>query len=329
LVVTYYFYWYDAPGGYHITQGGADMLTDHPDDSRPVPLGRGGAKRRPPATYSQDPAFSYRNPAWQAREFLRMAGAGIDVALPVYWGGDPRRPVEAAWSNLGLEVLDEALTALEARGASLPRIGLFYDTNTLGATGGSPAVDLTTSQGQDQFYNTIRDFYSRVPPHRWARLDGGAIVWLFDSKRPRRIDPRIFDIARRRFAADFGGASLAFVGDPGWKRAGARTDRTTRWWGLNTDPSALQADTDVVTVAPGFYYWPTGRKVDRRGGRTYRAAWEAALRTNKSIVAIETWNEYFEATEIAPSAEYGWLYWELTRQFAARHHVRRPVAGRP
>ncbi|MFO0955929.1 MAG: hypothetical protein U0800_00515 [Isosphaeraceae bacterium] len=329
LVVTYYFYWYDAPGDYHVRLNGSDMLTDHPDDSIPAPMGKGGWRRRPPARYSDDPAFSYRDPAWQAREMARMAGAGIDVALPVYWGGDPRRPAEAEWSNRGLEVLDGALEGLERSGVPAPRIGLFYDTTTLAATPGTRAVDLATDAGRDQFYGTIRDFYSRIDPRRWARLDGGAIVWLFDSGRPGRIDPRIFEIARQRFAADFGGARLAFVGDPGWKKAGARTDRTTAWWGLKATADGLQDATDVVTVAPGFSYPPAGRFVDRRGGRTYRSAWESALRSGKRIVAVETWNEFFEATEVTPSFEHGWLYWRLTRQYAAGHHrsVTRPRAG--
>src|SRR5215831_234392 len=59
LTLTYFFYWYDATTNKN--------LTLHPPDSY---LG----------------TYTYDNIAFYQRELSDMAAAGIDVALPVYWG---------------------------------------------------------------------------------------------------------------------------------------------------------------------------------------------------------------------------------------------------
>jgi hypothetical protein len=40
-------------------------------------------------------------------------------------------------------------------------------------------------------------------------------------------------------------------------------------------------------------------------------------------VHLETWNEYFEGTDIADSKEYGRQYIELTRFYADQFHSRK------
>ena len=72
LIATTYFYWYDADSKAHVIDpDGSDALTDHPPTLE---------------------GFSYRNLAWHAGELSDMIAAGIDVALPVYWGRSRIRP---------------------------------------------------------------------------------------------------------------------------------------------------------------------------------------------------------------------------------------------
>ena len=63
----------------------------------------------------------------------------------------------------------------------------------------------------------------------------------------------------------------------------------------------------------------------RENGDFYRRAWELFLNLNRGpfLVHLETWNEYFEGTDIADSQEYGRQYIELTRSYADRFHSRR------
>lgn len=316
IVTTYYFYWYDRFSGYHMD------ITDHPD-------------------YWNDPdvTFSWSDPDWHALEAGRMVEAGIDIMLPVYWGGDPERfPHENWWSNVGLDGLREGLLAnVEARRAN-PKVGMFYDTTTLMTrphplTGRTSAIDLTTPAGLDQFYRTIRDFYSRVPPEHWARINRRAIVWLYSSAFPARFSKKTFDEARKRFARDFGGVGLFFVGDTGWRTPQNRrlVDRTYAW-GAAARRDGIVKDRDIVSIGPGFDY-PLAPQLfnSRRDGLRYRDAWEDALKTRKSIIAIETWNEWYESTSVAPSLQDGAREFETTREYTRRFHSRgrSPRRARP
>lgn len=312
IVAAYYFYWYDVFTSAHIVNSnGSDALTDHPRESTPAPLGEGGYAARPPAVYEDPPFFSFQDPAWHAREAQRMAEAGIDVMLPVYWGV----PGIEDWSNAGLVQLDRALDALDDRRQRYPAVGLFYDTTTLNG------VDLTTPAGKDQFYGTIRDFFSRIRPRRWARVDRRAIVWLYWSGWPSRLDPAVLSQASDRFAADFGGIRLFFVGDEGWRNSGADLDRTYSWGAAVAGPILLE----TAAIGPGYddsavLERPSPTIVPRQGGDFYRSAWQAVHGSGRRLVALETWNEFHEGTEIAPSFEDGSLYWEITRRETVRHH---------
>lgn len=311
LIGTYYFDWYNVHTTEHfINPDGSDALTDHPSDSLPVPLGPGGYAARPPAAYASPPFFSYDDPAWHARECRRMAAAGVDFLMPVYWGV----PGVEDWNTIGLRNLEIAMNGLEAKRQRFPQVGIFYDTTTLWG------VDLTTRAGKDRLYGTIRDFYSYVPPKRWARMNGRAIVWFYWSGWPSRIDPGVLSEASNRFARDFGGVRLFFVGDNGWRSAGTALDYTYAW-GAAVSGTTVH---DVTAVGAGYddrgvTYRTSHIVVPRRKGEFYQEAWESAHASGRRLIAIETWNEYHEATDIAPSYEYGWLYVDMTAREAVRH----------
>ena len=97
LVLTSYFYWYDDETKSHIVDGdGSDALTDHP----PTLTG-----------------MSYRNPQWHQRQLEDMVQAGIDVALPVYWG-TPGAP--QSWSDVGLPPMVRARQSARHCGQAVP-----------------------------------------------------------------------------------------------------------------------------------------------------------------------------------------------------------------
>ena len=55
--------------------------------------------------------------------------------------------------------------------------------------------------------------------------------------------------------------------------------------------------------------------VDRRGGKFYEEQWQEFLKHPSNVVAIETWNEFHEGTDIVESREYGRQYIDLTRKY--------------
>jgi len=76
----------------------------------------------------------------------------------------------------------------------------------------------------------------------------------------------------------------------------------------------------AATLQPGYddrnlpdregFYW------DRRNGDSYRYTFEAAMKSDPDWLFITTWNEWWEHTYIEPSAQYGDLYLQLTKQCA-------------
>lgn len=108
--------------------------------------------------------------------------------------------------------------------------------------------------------------------------------------------------------------------NPGWQ---GYTDGVYNWGGA-FKPEFFE----VASIGPGYddsgVAGRTPSRVDRRGGGHYRDAWETllAMHPRPSIVHIETWNEYYEATNIAECREYGRQYLEMTRAYAAQFHAR-------
>lgn len=302
VVATTYFYWYDdATKAHLIDHDGTDALTDHPTTLD---------------------GFSYNNVDWHARQLTDMMAAGIDVALPVYWGFPGCGPEH--WSDRGLPKLVAARERLLAEGKSPPAIGMFYDTTTLAHNDHHGPIDLTTSAGRRWFYGTVRDFFSRIPPEHRARIDGRPLVLLYASAFAKRVDDKLFPAVREMFCADFG-TDMYLVKMRDWP---GPADSEYQW-GAAIAPQIL----DTAAVGPGYDHSavpgraPLVRRRDE--GRFYRFGWQRLLSMDPArrpwLVHVETWNEFHEGTDICASREYGRKYIELTREFADLFHGRKRV----
>jgi hypothetical protein len=77
----------------------------------------------------------------------------------------------------------------------------------------------------------------------------------------------------------------------------------------------------VAQIGPGYddRNYP-GRNTfkDRLNGDFYRNNWEKAIASGANIICIETWNEYFEGSQIAASTEFGRLYLDITKEYINR-----------
>ncbi len=319
VVATYFFYWYSVLSNEHIVNGNnSDALTDHPIGSSATPISyppNPAYQTRPRASYPGPPSapnFAYQDLNWHAQEVHNIVAYNIDLMLPDYWG----QPGVSNWTRQGLQALDAGMDALENQGQALPKVGLFYDNTTMSGW------DLSNPTLKELFYETIRDFYSLVKPRRWARFNGRVLVQLYTSSWPAHIDPSAFTYASARFSQDFGGNTLFFIGDQGWRNAGCPIDLIYSWGGAGTSQLL-----DVSEIGPGFNNAATNNGmgtgyVDRGGaGNTkFANAWVSAHQVGHPLIALETWNEYHEATDIAPSLEWGYADYNITNPQAKWHH---------
>jgi len=304
IVGTSYFYWYDIDSKIHIIDGdGTDALTTHPADMNNI---------------------SYKRASWHKQQLTDMIDAGVDFLMPVFWGVPARYD---GWSFAGLGPLVDAHSELQAEGAEPPAIGLFYDTSILQwndfrrAGRAKYHVDLSTDFGKDWFYTAMRDYFSLIPPEKWARVDGRPIVFLYSAHFAKGQDEEQFEYVKKRFRKDFG-IEPFIVKAQDWK---GQADAIYSWGGAVNGPLIHKK---TIALGPGYDHSAVpGRTpliVERKDGKTYIDRWRKVLQLNPAhrpwIVHVETWNEWHEGTDIAHSREYGRLYIELTRLFSDLWH---------
>jgi hypothetical protein len=294
LVLTYYFYWYDAATGLHVVDhDGTDALTDHPPTLE---------------------GFSYKSVAWHKKELADMEAAGIDVVLPVFWGApsehDPKAHLH--WSYEGLPPLVQAREQLLSEGRRPPRIGLFYDTSTLENNAWRERQDLRTERGKAWFYATVRDFFSLIPPRHWAMIEGKPIVFLYSASFASGHDGTLTAFLNESFARDVGGRAPYLVREVSWN---IPSDGVYAWGG-----ALGLKNPGVASLGPGYDHTAVpGRDplvAPREEGRFYERNWHKFLRRPSNLVCVETWNEFHEGTTVCESKEYGRRYIELTRKYA-------------
>ena len=309
IVMTPYFYWYDVWTQSHLLNPDhSDALTTHP------------------VTLS---GFSYKSMQWHKTQLSDMEAAGIDVVLPVYWG-DPSQLTETGdshWSYAGIPPLVAAREELLKEGRSPPRIGMFYDTTTLERNAWNEHVDLTTSRGQSWYYESVRDYFSLVPPQHWAMINHCPIIFTWVSTWAKAYDQTHVSEAKRRFGEDFGGYPFYLIKERSWD---IEADDVYAWGGaLGLKPLS------VASIGPGYDHSNVPDrppfKIDRESGAFFERNWERLLRTGIDRVMIETWNEYHEGTDISHSHEYGRTYIDINRHYAdlfKSRFIPPPIDGR-
>jgi len=306
VIATSYFYWYDIDSKSHIlNHDGSDALTTHPVTTE---------------------GMSWKNPRWHEKQFRQMAEAGIDVAIPVYWGAPTTNQPDAfRFSNEGVPNMIEALEAIVASGEKAPTLGLFYDTSTLGGhNAGRYQIDLTTDAGKRWFYATIRDFFSLVPPKHRATIDGKPLVFLYAAAFATNVDNTLFPTVREMFRKDFG-TDLYIVKTAEWP---GDADSVYQW-GAALNFIIL----DAAAIGPGYDHSAVPGRMPlvrtRDNGDFYTLGWERLLKmdtkTRPFLVHLETWNEFHEGTDICESKEYGTQYLELTKKFATMFHAKERI----
>jgi len=274
------------------------------------------------------PWISYERVDWHAGQIEEVQRAGIDIILARYRGDEQAR---RTWARTGLERLAQALKERRAGGLGYPLVGMMLDTAPLAG------ADLRSEEGKQGLYGMIREFFLRVPREFWAEVGarpgegvkGGVPLLLGGPGELAGWDGSFVGFCQERFAEDFGGARLVWLGSPAWRSGGAELyasiDLPAESGFTMSSPEGARA----VAVSPGYCPPPGagGRIRERIEGRAYRSDWQRALASKPELVIINTWNDYANGTEIAPSRQYGIIYVDTTRYFQSRlgsqetHHL--------
>jgi hypothetical protein len=289
IACAYFFYWYDVYSGAHFKNpDGSDALTDHP----------------PLDAYSR---YTFTDPAWCRGQLLDMMAARIDVVLPVYWGDHQ----SVAWSKPGLQNLVSAALQLSAEGVVPPRFGLFLDTASFRLQLGGRKPDLTKPNERAMVYKMISDYWRLVPRDFWALVDGKPLVFFYTADAVSDYNQRTFDTINLFFQRDFGTTPF-IIRESSWDKV--RTDGAYVWGVAFGGPRTMN---QVGSLGPGYNdravaNRPIKQFRDRECGDVYNAAWDEIATSGVRIAAIETWNEWHEATEVAPSYEYSRHFLDMT-----------------
>lgn len=143
-----------------------------------------------------------------------------------------------------------------------------------------------------------------------------SVAWwtqLMSTLRAEGINVAFFPVFQnwQAYAPSYGPIS---VGLSDW---GERSPGANRSW--NTAPAKAKTY-NTMWMAPAspqdsrakdLPYW------EARNSENYRLMWENAINGGADWVQIITWNDYSEATEIAPSSGTQWSFYDLTAYYTA------------
>lgn len=296
IMVSAFFY-YGFNSGSALFEGG---LTDHPSTSVEM---------------------SYDNLDWYKEQVADMVDAGIDVILVNYVGDTENM----SWSVEGLKKLVKAIESFDTQEGNPPQIGLFYSTMALllenkYKTSGEK-IDLKKQFGREYFYKIIRDFYSLVPSDLRARVDLKPVVWLgWDNNSVLNYDQRFIDYSDQAFSLDFGGDGLYILKENEWENL-----TTDGKYESGASKSGIKMAGHTAIIGPGFDN--RGNTLDkeefnkgREDGNFYSRQWKSLIEelkedTINTFITIESWNDFRNGNEIAPSEEYGKVYIDTTSKY--------------
>ena len=300
LVMTYFYYWYDEASLEN------PALTLRPPEGQP---------------------FDWRDPSWHRQQLADMADVGVDVALAVYWGET------AEWSTGGLGAMVKAREMLLQEQVRPPAIGLMLDTNLYAmiVPDRPELADLTSDEGMSGFADLVGDYFEQIPACHQARIDGRPLVfvWRADTEDGDSFtfDQGTLDGVAELLEARMGVRPL-FVYERTWIDHAAKAGKTVvpeAWYGWGAALNGPRFEDRTVAVGPGYddraIVERPGYVRDRDDGRTYARDLRAAVLSGRRWLVLETWNELWEGTAIAETAEYGRDTLLATRRYVELFHT--------
>ena len=309
-VLAFYYTWYGTPehqGGWrHWNEGGHD-----PAAALPSGLPDTGTTQHPLAGLydSHDPATIRRHLA-EAREM------GIDALIATWWGqGDYHD-----------RALERVLAEIEAT-ASPVRACAYLEV----------AKDRSVAGAADDLLYILRRYGGR-PGH--LQHDGKPVVFVYgramgslSADQWKEVVAQVRAAVPCFLVADGASGELAgLFGGNHWYNpvgmvvGGADMEAAYRDFTAQARQAGALA---VTTVIPGYNDGNIGRATvidaPRQDGQLYCRLWAAALKARPDWVAITSFNEWHEGSEVEPSTEHGRAYAELTALYSRFFHEQKDL----
>ena len=326
-VLAFYYAWYGTPWGTGVLQKWAGWNIYGYD---PEKVTRGRRESATPCfpldgLYDSSSEYTIRRHIYQARH------AELDGFIVSWWGFPDRRKENRA-EHPSIKSSDATLQKLLRIAPEDFNITLYYETAEYG--------NKPVPQNVREDLERIAKEYCKEP--RWMKVDGRPVVVIYGRVMEQMRKACANDIKEwtsiRRYLEDKG-YDLFLVGDSLDLTYVECMDAlhtynpigyTTR--GIEVGPLYKKAAEALhkagkifaATVTPGFDHdkvrWPTGERIlePRRDGGYYIESWNTALSCNPDWIFVTSWNEWFEASQIEPSVEYGCDYIILTKQQVRR-----------
>jgi hypothetical protein len=269
----------------------------------------------------QGPWFTYDRVDWHRKQLQDVRRAGIDVIAPRYRGDVFAKQ---RFAQRGLQTLVAALRSLDRTGQDYPLVALYLDASSLSDSKGEK-LDATTESGKAVLYAAIKDFFLQIPaPYRatvqLSAKNGGRqanVAIISGAASFSGSDNNLLAYCRGRFLRDFG-RDLVLLGGSDFKGKstldGYVDDSGSA--GFRMDDSGW---IKAASVGPGYDRTLQQVKENplrpREDGKTYAAEWKEAIAKRADWVFIDGWNDFADASEIAPSLQNGIQYVDMTRLY--------------
>ena len=319
--LAFYYVWYGTPWGTGVLQewAGWNTQTERYDPEKVIRGRREAAIACYPldGLYDSSSAYTIRRHLYQAEQ------AELDGFIVSWWGFPDRmehytdvKNADASLRKL-LEIAPEGFD-----------VTLYYETAKYG--------EKPVPQNVREDLERITEDYCSRP--RWLKVNGTPVIVIYGRVMNQMREACNNDIeewkAVRKDLADKG-HDLFLVGDsldPAYVECMDALHTynpiglTTR--GIDLAPLYKRAADALhnagkvfaATVVPGYDDDKVRRRKlePRRDGGYYIESWNTALSCNPDWIFITSWNEWYEASQIEPSVEYGHDYVTLTKQQVRR-----------
>lgn len=322
-VLAFYYVWYGAPWGTGVLQEWGGWATYGYDPDK-VTRGR---REAPIPCFPLDGLYDSSSEYTIKRHLYQSKQAGLDGFI-VSWWGFPDRIGETAREK-GIDASLQKLLEIAPEGFE---VTLYYETAEYG--------EKPVPENVREDLERIAQEYCGQP--RWMRVDGRPVIVIYGRVMHQMKEACSNDVEEWKAIREYLGGKghdLFLVGDsldPAYVEAMDALHTynpiglTTR--GTDLGPlyrgaaDALHSAGKIfaATVVPGFDHdkvrWPAGQRIlePRRDGGYYIESWDTALSCDPDWIFVTSWNEWYEASQIEPSIEYGHDYITLTSQQVRR-----------
>jgi len=285
----------------------------------PTSFGNSQMSDAPAAPYISD------HPDVIERQVTEAQGAGIDAFV-------------SSWQGVGSDTAKNFGKLLTVAARHNFKATIYFETNYAlqhGDVTSQLGAFLAQYQGDPSFLH----WNDKPVIFFWSpqSLPGGVAAWGAIRKQldPGHNQVWSVDATDKAYLDVFD--TVHFFSGGKWRVSTNVAAVDSQWRGI-TDSYNAAHGTDRLWTADVIPGWdesriqpprPSPKVFPRNGGTAYEDNWKAALASNPDMIAITSYNEWFEDTQIEPSVSYGTQYLDITRQYAAawKGTAAQPAAG--